>query len=217
MILLYQKNLIEKDKCRAEGAPSEIRTCLGWLIDTRKLLIKLPSHKCKAWINDLNTFINKKSISHDDLKSLIGKLENVIIIIKMMGHFMNNMYALEIKASTSNHNIRLSQRAKEDAKIHIEFLKQAEVGISMNLLTYRMPNHIIMGDACEHGLGAFHVESGRGFTYAIPDYLQGRAHINLLEFLTQVIQIWLDFLEGRITSDSCILAIGDNTVSMRWM
>ena len=87
----------------------------------------------------------------------------------------------------------------------------------MNLLTYRMPNHIIMGDACEHGLGAFHVESGRAWTYAIPDYLQGRAHINLLEFLTQVIQIWLDFIEGRITSDSCILAMGDNTASMGWM
>ena len=76
-----RKILIEKYKCRAEGSLSEIRTCLGWSLDTRKLLIKLPSHKCKAWINDFETFINKKSTSLDDLKSLIGKLENVIIVI----------------------------------------------------------------------------------------------------------------------------------------
>ena len=76
------------------------------------------------------------------------------------------------------------------------------------------PNHTIMGDAREPGLGAFHVESGRVWTYAIPDYLQGRAYRNLLEFLTQVIQIWLDSIVGRTTSDSYILAMGDDTASM---
>ena len=106
---------------------------------------------------------------------------------------------------------------KKIQKIHIEFLKQAEVEISMNLLTYRIPNHTILGDACEHGLGAFQVESGRAWAHAIPDYLQGRAHISLLEFLTQVIQIWLDFIEGRIANDFYILARGDNTASMGWM
>ena len=135
----------------------------------------------------------------------------------MVGHFMKNMYALEIEASTSTHNIRLSQRAKEDTKIHIEFFKQAEVEISMNLLTYRIPNHTILGDACEHGLGAFQVESGRAWAHAIPDYLQGRAHIIFLEFLNQVIQIWLNFIEGRIANDSYILTRGDNTASMGWM
>ena len=52
----------------------------------------------------------------------------------------------------------------------------------MNLLTCRTLNHTIMGYACEHGLDNFYVESGRVWRYAIPDHLQGRAHINLLEF-----------------------------------
>ena len=91
------------------------------------------------------------------------------------------------------------------------------MGISINLLTYLLPNHTIIGDPCEHGLGAFRVKSGRAWTYTIPDYLQERAHINLLEFLPQVIQIWLNFIEGRITSYSCIIAMGDNTVSMGLM
>ena len=87
----------------------------------------------------------------------------------------------------------------------------------MNLLTCRTPNHTIMGYACEHGLDNFYVESGRVWRYAIPDHLQGRAHINLLEFLIQVIHIWLDLIEGRITSDSCILTMGDNTTAMEWI
>ena len=87
----------------------------------------------------------------------------------------------------------------------------------MNLLTFRRPNHLIIGDACEHGLGAFHVESGIGFRYIIPPELRGRAHINLLEFLTQVIQIWLDAIDGRIVKGTCVVGMGDNMSSMGWL
>ena len=118
---LSREKLIKKDICKVEGDLSKTRIYLGWLLDTRKLYIQLPLQENKAWINDLKTCLLKKRTSHDNLRSLIGKLENVVIIIKMMGHFMNNLYALELKSSNSKHNIRLSQRAKEDAKIHIEF------------------------------------------------------------------------------------------------
>ena len=62
----------------------------------------LPSHKSKAWMNDIGNFVKMKSTSHEDLRSLIGKLENVVIIIKVMGNFMNNLYALELKSSDLN-------------------------------------------------------------------------------------------------------------------
>ena len=101
---------------------------------------------------------------------------------------------------------------KEDAKLWLKCIRIAGEGISMNLLTFRSPNVIIIGDACEHGLGAFNT-SGRGYSWIIPAWLRGRAHINLLEFLTQVIQIW-DILEGKIKEEDCILAMGDNTSSM---
>ena len=76
-------NMIEIDKCIAEGAIAEERICIGWILNTRELLVKLPEHKCKAWITDLKFFIKRISVNHNDLKSLIGKLENVIIITKM--------------------------------------------------------------------------------------------------------------------------------------
>lgn len=62
----------------------------------------LPSHKSKVWMNDIGNFVKMKSTSHEDLRSLIGKLENVVIIIKVMGNFMNNLYALELKSSDLN-------------------------------------------------------------------------------------------------------------------
>ena len=87
----------------------------------------------------------------------------------------------------------------------------------MNILTFRECDHVIIGDASEHGLGAFHLKSGRGWIWVIPENLRGRAHINLLEFLTQVIQIWTDIIEKRVKSEDCILAMGDNTTAMGWL
>ena len=209
---------IARDKCETEGAIAEERICLGWNLNTRELLVKLPNHKFIAWTGDLDKLLTRKSISHADLLSLIGKLENVITVVKMMGHFMNNLYSLEEKAFAAKPNaVRITARAREDAKLHKKCLKMANEGISMNLLTFRKPTHLIIGDACEHGLGACHVESGVGYRYIIPPDLRGRAHINPLEFLTQVVQIWLDALEGRIVKGSCVLGMGDNTSSMGWL
>jgi hypothetical protein len=131
---------------------------------------------------------------------------------------MNNLYSLLIKLSTSpTHCRRLSASVKGDISLHRQFLRIAKDGISMNLLTYRQSTHAIIGDASEYGLGAFHLESGRGWAWYIPQHLQGRAHINLLEFLTQLIQIWVDIIEGRIHEEDCILAMGDNTTAMGWL
>ena len=215
---IKRENMVAKDKCEAEGAIAEKRICLGWMLNTRQLLVQLPQHKCIAWIKDVDALIVHKSISHANLISLIGKLENVITMVKMMGHFMNNLYALKEKTEVAHpHSVLIPTRAKEDAKLHKVFLRKAQKGINMNLLTFRKPTHIIVGDACEHGLGAFHIESGVGWRWVIPEHLRGRAHINVLEFFTQVIQIWFDVIDGRIPPFSCILAMGDNTSSMGWL
>ena len=96
-------HFIAKDKwCQAEGALAECRICLGWNLDTRRLTVELPTHKFIAWSRDVDMLISRKSISHSDLLLLIRKLENVITIVKMMGHFMNNLYSLEEKAFADN-------------------------------------------------------------------------------------------------------------------
>ena len=86
----------------------------------------------------------------------------------------------------------------------------------MNLLTFRSPNIVHIGDASEHGLGSF-ASHGRAWRFIIPNELRGRAHINLLEFLTQVISIWIDIIENKSSKEDCILCMGDSTSAIGWL
>ena len=61
--VIPRDDMVALDKCEAEGAASEERICLGWLLNTRSLLVSLPSHKVKAWISQVETFIKNKTAS----------------------------------------------------------------------------------------------------------------------------------------------------------
>ena len=51
----------------------------------------------------------------------------------------------------------------------------------------------------------------------IPPDLRGRAHINLLEFITQVVGVWIAVEEKRLHPLDCMLAMGDSTTALGWM
>ena len=121
---LPRDDLIELGKCIAEGAPSEAKICLGWLLNTRTLKLSLPRHKFLAWIKELQSFIDNKSCSLKSLESMIGKLENVISVFKIAGHFMNNIYTLKLKAERkSQHNVFIPHHVKADFVLHKKILK----------------------------------------------------------------------------------------------
>ena len=213
---LPHQDLIAEDKNDAEGAPEEVKVVLGWEIDTRRLVIQLPAHKFHAWMSQLTSLIDRKSANSKDLQTMLGRLENVALIIPMFGHFLNNIRATEIKATLTGKNQRINKRTKEDLILAKAFLIKATTGINMNLMTFRRPNHVYINDASEHGLGGFST-SGRGWSWVIPEKLRGRAHINLLEFLAQLVSIWIDIRENRVKKLDCLLGMGDNTASMGWM
>ena len=87
----------------------------------------------------------------------------------------------------------------------------------MNLITFRAPDKIYINDASEHGLGGGFATHGRAWRWNIPSNLQGRAHINLLEFLAQLISIWIDIMEGTTKPQDCLLGMGDSTAAMGWL
>ena len=86
----------------------------------------------------------------------------------------------------------------------------------MNLITFRCPHKIYVNDASEHGLGGFTMYV-RAWSYIIPEHLQGQDHINLLEFIAQLVSIWINSIEKKIEPLDCLLVMGDNTVSMGWI
>ena len=96
------------------------------------------------------------------------------------------------------------------------FLKKANEGISMNLVVFRKPEIVYICDASEHGLGGY-TSHGRAWRLIIPNKVLGRAHINTLEYIAQLISIWIDVLEGRVKHQDCILALGDNKSALGWM
>ena len=215
-IHVKRDNIISDDKNEAKGAPEETKICLGWLLDTRRLLVSLPYHKFKAWTSQIDNILDKKSASGETLESVIGRLENIAIIIPMLGHFFNNIRFLHQKASHKKHNVKLTRQAKDDLSLSKSFLIKAHKGVSMNLLVFCKPDIIHIGDASEHGLGAF-ASHGRAWRFNIPKKIRGRAHINLLEFLTQVVSIWIDIIKGKAKDNDCILCMGDSTSAMGWL
>lgn len=209
--------ILADDKNEAEGAPSEIKIVLGWEINTRTLMIALPQHKYKAWDSELDNLSKCKTADQTTLQRVLGRLENVATVIPALGHFLNNIRQLEIKAGEKNgHNVRISRRARKDMQYVRRFLRKAANGVSLNTIVFRDPDVTWINDACEHGLGAY-ADHGRAWTYLLPEELRGRAHINTLEFLTQVVSVWLDILEHRLHPLDCILSVGDSTSAMGWL
>ena len=69
---IHRQDFIAADKNEAEGGPEETKIILGWLIDSRRLLIQLPNHKHTAWSSQLSSFTTRKSANSKDLQSLLG-------------------------------------------------------------------------------------------------------------------------------------------------
>jgi len=209
-------DMVAEDKTKAEGAAEEVKVCLGWVLDTRRLLVRLPDHKNIGWKSQIEQVLKSETVGWKDLASVLGRLENVAQVLVVLGHFLSNIRHLEILASNKGHNVRLNQRVRDDLILAQKFLNRANLGVSMNLLTFRTPDIVYICDASEYGLGGF-ASHGRAWTYIIPKYLRGRAHINILEYLAQIIALWIDIIEGKVMKEDCILAIGDNTSSMGWL
>jgi hypothetical protein len=86
---LPRVDIISDKKLKAEGTFEEIKTVLGWVINTRSLLISLPTDKHLKWSEEIQKMINSKRASHSQLESTIGRLNHVAGIIPMFRHFLD--------------------------------------------------------------------------------------------------------------------------------
>jgi hypothetical protein len=65
--VIPRRDMISLKKLHAEGQMSEIKTILGWSINTKKLIISLPDHKTKDWHIDINKLMTAKKASFQSL------------------------------------------------------------------------------------------------------------------------------------------------------
>jgi hypothetical protein len=110
----------------------------------------------------------------------------------------------------------LDSDSAKDLLLWLKMLKKAATGVSLNILVLRIPTHLYRCDACFHGIGGYSSQ-GRAWRFITPLDLQGRASINLLEFIGSVLGPWVDFAEGNLPEEASIFSQGDNTTAAAWL
>ena len=78
-------------------------------------------------------------------------------MLSMMGHFLNNIGYLLTKLRKKKKilKMKINKRVRDDLKLSILFLDQAAKGVNMNLIVFRKPTIVHIGDALEHSMGTF--------------------------------------------------------------
>ena len=160
---ISRDHMVSMSKLVAKVALEESKVLLCWLLDTRNLLVILPKEKFLAWSKMIKDIIERETSRFDELDSLIGRLVHVSVIIPYMKHFLSRIRQ-EKKRSKNRKKIKLCSEAVEDLSLHLDFLSLAKEGISMNLLSYRMPTHVYRGMHAPLDLAAIltRVELGGG-------------------------------------------------------
>ena len=208
-------DLVSLSKLIAEARLEETKILLGWKLNTRTLKISLPFDKFKAWSNSIEKIIKSQRSTFKELESLIGRLGHTTTINRFAIHFMSRIRQ-EMGRAKNRRMIKVKQTAIDDLNLHLDFLKLAHNGISMNQISYRKPTHTYRADACPFGLGGYSLK-GRAWCFQIPTELRFRATINMLEHLASIVGPWIDLIENNLPPLSCILAMGDSTTAAGWL
>ena len=215
-----QHELPAEKKLIAESLLEEVKTTLGWLLDTWRLLLSLPLEKHSSWAASIVFMLLTEPCDYDALDTLVGRLNNVCFIIPQARHFMSYLRWL-LHTAHKGRSLKLRPQVLADLRLWLAFLQLAQKGISLNLISFRIPTHVFRSDAAEHGMGGFCGISGKAWHFELP--LECRVgcregiSLNLFEFLGGIISIWVELLAGRVPLGSCLLAQGDSTSATGWL
>ena len=211
---IERTDIISTSKLLAEGNLSEVKTFLGWVINTRKLRIFLPKMKALKWINEIDEILSLKVVKAKKLEKLIGKLNHAAFIIPLSRYFLNRLrHSQNLSEKFGPQSLSLG--TKEDMEFFKEILSiMSTKGVSIPNVTHALPDYICWSDASSYGLGGFNHE-GVAWQWKIPKHWKDKLSINLLEFIAAVITIMLSLKNKE--KDQKILAFTDNSSALGWL
>jgi hypothetical protein len=170
-------------------------TILGWIIDTRRLLISLPPKKFKRWNKELGEIIHK---------SVIGRLNHAASVCPLMRYFLGRIRSVltswDVSKTSKKVERYLSSQVLENLQLwRKDFLPTIATGMSLNLITYRHPTFLCWSDACPEGMGGFDYQ-GNSWRYQIPAEFQESLWLknNCLEFVAMILTVWQLFSSGLV-------------------
>ena len=216
---LPRDDLLAVKKLLGEGQLAECKTFTGWLIDTRRLLVSLPFGKFFVWSKSIQSILDTNHSCQRDLAKLVGRLNHTCFIIPHARHFVSRIRHFTDTLATTRRRVPIPSPILADLRIWLKFLQYAANGISMNNIVFREPTHEFGADACEFGLGGFCVGTKKGWQWHLPEDLIGIVSINALEFLANVVNIWMARLGllADLPPLSCVLSSTDNTLAAAWL
>ena len=159
---MKRRDIVSNPKLVAEGGPAEDQIVLGWMLNTRTLLVILPSDKFEAWVSDLKVIIAERKSTFGQLETTVGRLNHAAYIIPLSRHFLNR---IRLRLKVRKHKkqaLSLTQNEIDDFDLWIFFLSQAKAGTSMNQMTTRRPTKICWSDSCPFEIGGL-LLSGRAW------------------------------------------------------
>ena len=127
------RQTLSMSKLAAEGTPKEIQVVLGWLLDTRRLILALPQDKYLAWKSDIKQLLDSGSVNKQQLKTIIGRLNHAAYVLPLSRHFLSN---LRERLGTIRYpwvTYQLNQEERNNLKLWL--VASANKGISLNGLT----------------------------------------------------------------------------------
>lgn len=202
-------------KLKAEGRLRETMIFLGWEINSRSLSIALPRDKLTAWTNSIKTALSTRSLSFDDARTLVGRLNHVGYIIPSARHFLNRIRRLELIADKHG-RAAISDEVRDDLNLWILFLQRAHKGLSINSIIFRLPTCVGITDASEYGIGGYCLSSGLAWRYEFSKTERETFSLNLKEFIASVINGKM-ILPYDKSPSPCLLNLGDSSCSTGWL
>jgi hypothetical protein len=220
---ILREDCLSLGKLAEEGFLSETPTILGWVINTRLLTMSLPYKKFKYWNQDLIEVIKTRKISFKDLEKILGRLNHAAMGCPLMRYFLSRLRKVLLLWQNSNSTKKvkryLSSQVIEDLKLWQRiFLPKIYRGISLNLISYRRPLVISWADACPKGMGGYDL-LGNAWQYKLSedDRIACTYQNNSLEFVAVLISVWVSIANNTAKSETCFLALSDNSSAMGWL
>ena len=149
---------------------------------------------------------------HKKLESIIGRIERTSYAVPNAKFFINRLQYIMYQ-STRRGWAHIPKSVRVDLNLHLEFIQQAAKGTSINNLVFRSPSRVYYVDSYPFGMGGYWAQ-GRAWRFYIPPSLRSIHTNNLLEFISQIICIWIDALDGNLPPLSCYLGCSDSTSSV---
>ena len=136
------------------GGLNEIITFPSWLIDPSQSIIAIPTKNCIAWSSNICQLNSKRTITHQELSSLIGRLSHVCFITPDARHLMVNLRRMEATTQKTK-GVKLYRWTLNGSDLWLNFLESEKAGISISRVIFRKPTLTTFFNSSAIEIGGF--------------------------------------------------------------